>query len=86
VQIYLYIVLAIAVYVISVIKTYGLGYSRGYDSAYNWIYRHCDATKIDRWCSEYEEYHDPRGNSQEKGKDYLEDTSRKNPDGGWHRR
>jgi hypothetical protein len=74
-QIYLYISLAIAVFVISVIKTYGLGYDRGFkagmdaNSAYEWYSQdELEATKKALTAN-------PPRNSQEGDNPYLEDTN-----------
>ncbi len=77
-QTYLYIGLAIAVYIISVIKTYGLGYDRGFDAG----------LRVEEWTAPEpndalkqaaERYRKQvLGNSQPEEIPYLEDTKGSN--------
>jgi hypothetical protein len=74
-QIYLYIGLAIAVYVISVIKTYGLGYDRGFKAG-------MDVHSDDKWWGKDELEAtkkaltaNPPRNSQPEDNPFLEDTN-----------
>jgi hypothetical protein len=76
-QIYLYIGLAIAVYVISVIKTYGLGYDRGFRDAKEWEDSYPDYEEMENKLEDDVTMDEVLGNSQIVVKTYVEDTSGK---------
>jgi hypothetical protein len=76
-QIYLYIVLLVAVVAVALIKTYGLGYSRGFDKGKK-IQPLSSGVNLGMCLSKEQIvtlFNVPSGNSQEGEIPYLEDTN-----------